>query len=181
MSKINFRRLSQTMSHALRHAPQEYNLMLDPAGWVAVDDLLVAIRKRRRWPQLEQSHIEAMMAAASKQRYELIDGRVRALYGHSVATKIEKTPTVPPEILYHGTTDGAAESIRREGLRSMRRQYVHLSADTKTATIVGKRRTQQPILLEIRALEAHQAGILFYRENNGIWLAEPIPAKFIDG
>ena len=179
MSNVNKIKLSKAMSHALRHAPELYGLTLDAAGWVTVNDLLAGLRRRKGWKRVERADIEAMMAAAKKQRYELEGDRIRAFYGHSVAQKIEKVPTIPPDVLYHGTTAKAAASIRQEGLKSMRRQYVHLSADTATATIVGKRRTATPIILTIHALQAHTAGVQFYRENNGIWLAEPIAPQFI--
>ena len=31
--------LSKTISHALRHAPEQYGLTLDSEGWVATQDL----------------------------------------------------------------------------------------------------------------------------------------------
>jgi putative RNA 2'-phosphotransferase len=40
--KIDPKQLSKTLAHALRHAPEEYNLTLDPEGWVGLDDLLAA-------------------------------------------------------------------------------------------------------------------------------------------
>ena len=43
----------------------------------------------------------------------------------------------------------------------MNRQYVHLSADQATAQKVGARHAPTPVILEIRAAEAHQAGVRF--------------------
>jgi putative RNA 2'-phosphotransferase len=173
-------RLSKTISHALRHKPGDYGLVLDTEGWVAVDDLLAALRRRlgpRRTLNLAQ--IEIIMAESEKQRFEIRDGKMRAFYGHSTATKIEREAVAPPSILYHGTTQEAAQAILREGLRSMKRQYVHLSTDEGTARRVGLRRTGQPVILRIAALEAHQQGIKFYLGNEDIWLADPIPPAFI--
>jgi putative RNA 2'-phosphotransferase len=50
-----------------------------------------------------------------------------------------------------------------EGLRPMNRQYVHLSTDVKTAIQSGKRKTnlkegEQPIIIEISAIEAYNTG-----------------------
>jgi putative RNA 2'-phosphotransferase len=63
----------------------------------------------------------------------------------------------------------------------MKRQYVHLSADKETAQQVALRRTQSPVLLHVSALEAYQQGIKFYLGNDMVWLAEPIPPRFITG
>ena len=172
--------VSKTISHALRHSPEEYGLTLDPEGWVEVDDLLTALRSRlnARY-QISLATIETIMAQAEKQRFELRDGKIRAFYGHSTATKIERAPVEPPALLYHGTTQEAAQAIVREGLRSMKRQYVHLSADTETALRVGLRRTNRPVILRIDALAAYQQGVRFYLGNEDIWMADPIPAHFI--
>jgi putative RNA 2'-phosphotransferase len=173
-------RLSKTIAYALRHKPEDYGLVLDAEGWVAVDDLLAALRRRPGSQRMiSLAEIETIMAESEKQRFELRDGKIRAFYGHSTPAKIEREPVEPPAILYHGTTQEAAQAILREGLRSMKRQHVHLSTDQKTARLVGLRRTSRPIILRIAALEAHQQGIKFYLGNEDIWLADPIPPAFI--
>ncbi|HEU5375756.1 MAG TPA: RNA 2'-phosphotransferase [Ktedonobacteraceae bacterium] len=176
----NLVRLSKTISHALRHKPEEYGLTLDAEGWVALDDLLAALQRRRTtWRNVSQADIHTIMAESEKQRFELHNGKIRAFYGHSIADKIEKQPSTPPDTLYHGTTPQALVAIRREGLKSMKRQYVHLSTDERTARLVALRRTGQPVILCIAARQAHEHGIRFYPGNEDIWLAEPIPSEFI--
>jgi len=44
---------------------------------------------------------------------------------------------------------------------------------------VGRRRSEQPVILEVLALEAHRAGIRFYPGNDQVWLADAIPPQFI--
>jgi putative RNA 2'-phosphotransferase len=68
-----------------------------------------------------------MILLATKQRHELRDGRIRALYGHSTSRRIKKVAKQPPEILYHGTDAKVASLIILEGLKPIARQYVHLS------------------------------------------------------
>jgi putative RNA 2'-phosphotransferase len=173
-------RLSKTISRALRHAPADYGLVLDAEGWVQVEDLLAALRRQRgSRSSVSIAEIDAILAQSEKQRFEMRDGKIRAFYGHSTAEKIEHRPEIPPETLYHGTTQEAATAILREGLRSMKRQYVHLSTDEKTARLVGLRRTAKPVVLRIAALEAHQQGHKFYLGNEDIWLADPIAPAFI--
>ncbi len=173
-------RLSRTISHALRHKPEQYGLTLDDEGWVAVRDLLAALAARRReWQRLSEDDLRAMMAQSDKQRFELRDGCIRAFYGHSVPQKVERVAAVPPPTLFHGTTPQAAAAIRADGLRPMKRQYVHLSADEATALQVGRRRTASPVLLTIDAESAHQHGVAFYPGNDMVWLADAIPPEFI--
>lgn len=176
----NLIRLSKTISHALRHKPEDYGLVLDAEGWVPVEELLTALRKRRgSWRHVGVADLERINAESEKQRFEMRAGKIRAFYGHSTVEKIERQPIVPPATLYHGTTAQAAAAIRREGLKSMKRQYVHLSTDEKTARVVALRRTGQPVILRVAALRAHEQGINFYQGNEDIWLADPIPPEFI--
>lgn len=177
---IDYKQLSKTIARALRHAPEEYGLTLDSEGWTPVDDLLVALRKRRRaWRDLTGTDLLKMIEQSTKRRYEISKGRIRAFYGHTLPEKIEKTPAEPPEILYHGTSPTAAALIVAEGLKAMYRQYVHLSADRQTAVRVGSRHAADPVILEVRALDAHRAGVIFYLGNEDVWLADSVPPEFI--
>lgn len=127
--------LSKAVSHALRHEPWLYELELDGEGWTSVDALLAALRGTNpAWSGLALADLELMIAQSEKKRHELRDGKIRAFYGHSTPQKLELKSVAPPAILYHGTSPEAVATILREGLRPMGRQYVHLSADTLTAT-----------------------------------------------
>ena len=121
-----------------------------------------------------------MIAQSDKKRHELKDGRIRALYGHSTPLKLLREPAAPPVLLYHGTSREAAVQIKRDGLRPMRRQYVHLSVDTATAEQVGRRKANAPIILVVKAGEAHTSGTIFYRGNDLVWLADAVPAVFLE-
>ena len=61
----------------------------------------------------------------------------------------------------------------------MDRQYVHLSLDERTAEIVGSRRNGKLVVLKVKAKEAFFNHIQFYKEENGVWLSDPIPSKYI--
>ena len=177
---MDYKRLSKTVAHALRHDPAAYGLQLDAEGWVDVEDLLAVLRTRNRaWRNLVPDDLDAMLASASKKRYEISDGRIRAYYGHSTQERIEKTAHEPPAVLFHGTSPQAAQIILTEGLRPMNRQYVHLSTDVQTARLVGGRHDAAPVLLTIDAASAHAAGVGFYPGNDDVWLSDSIPPAFI--
>lgn len=180
MANVNLTHLSKVMAHALRHRPWLYELELDDEGWTPVDDLLTALRQHLdRWSDLTSDHLQAAIDAADKRRYEIRGDRIRALYGHSTASKIKKTPARPPAVLYHGTSHNVVDEILKSGLRPMRRQYVHLSVDTETAAEVGRRKQGTLVILVIDAEKAYQSGIPFYEGNEKVWLADGVPPEFI--
>ena len=172
--------LSKRVSHALRHAPWIYELELDEEGWAPVPDLLEALRGQRpAWRGLTEGDLAELVARSDKRRFELHDGRIRALYGHSLPERLRKVPAAPPPTLFHGTSRRSVAAIRAGGLRPMRRQYVHLSADRETARQVAARKPPPPVILEIAARAAHGAGVRFYAGNELVWLADSIPPEFI--
>ncbi|MBX9432002.1 RNA 2'-phosphotransferase [Ralstonia nicotianae] len=173
--------LSKTVSYALRHEPWLYELELDDEGWVPVEELLSALRAEKpEWSAVSEADLVEMIARSDKKRHELRDGKIRALYGHSVPNKLSKQPAEPPAILYHGTSPETAQRIKVDGLRPMSRQYAHLSVDKATAEQVGRRKAQMPVLVVVKATQAHAAGIAFYRGNDQVWLADFVPATFIE-
>mgnify|MGYP000895442820 FL=1 len=172
--------LSKTMAHALRHAPQNYGLILDEKGWTDVGKLLEALKHHsKRFKDVTIRDLEKVIKESNKARFEIKDGKIRATYGHSLPFKINKQCTAPPAVLYHGTTSRAAKNILETALKPQGRQYVHLSLDIKSAYEVGSRRTQDPTILKVLAQKAYDAGINFYQEKDGIWLSDIIPVEFI--
>jgi putative RNA 2'-phosphotransferase len=172
--------LSRAVSHALRHELWLYELELDEAGWVSVEQLLAALRERGGdWASVDRALLDQMLATATKRRHEIDGDRIRALYGHSVPGRIVKVEAVPPAVLFHGTSPRAWETIRTGGLVPMGRQYVHLSTDLATAVQVGRRKAGVPVLLRVRAGEASGQGVRFWQGNEMVWLADAVPAGFI--
>lgn len=175
----NLRRLSKAMAHALRHKPDRYGLTLDEEGWTAVSDLIAGLNRRAKLGPITRDEIDAVLARPGKRRYEMKGDRIRALYGHSIPMKIKKETAVPPSRLYHGTAPETADLILRQGLKPMKRQYVHLSTDVETAQIVGRRKAHPPTILVVDAAAAHAAGVRFYPSQDEVWLADPVPPTFL--
>ena len=132
----------------------------------------------RRWETGNESR-KTVNEGGGKRRFQVEDGRIRARYGHSIAQPIHYEPCVPPSLLYHGTSPRALASIRRQGIRPMERQYVHLSPDRATAVRVGARHDEHPLVLTIRAAEAHAAGVAFFQADETVFLARHVPVEFV--
>lgn len=177
---MNYEQLSKEISYALRHAPWEYELEMDQNGFVLIHQLLSSINEEKKYSrEIVEADLEYIIKTSEKKRHEISGEKIRALYGHSIPMKIEKSIGNPPDILYHGTAKRFLDSILQNGLQPMNRQYVHLSADTETATQVGKRRDNQPVILKIDTKLASLSGIAFYIGNEKVWLTDSVPPQFI--
>jgi putative RNA 2'-phosphotransferase len=144
-------RISKAVAKTLRHKPERLGLTLEPGGWVKVDTLLHAFDSQGF--ALTRAELEEVVAKNDKQRFSFDETktRIRANQGHSVEVDLELEPREPPEVLYHGTTTAALESILETGLQRMKRHHVHLSPDTETAHRVGSRHGKA-VILRVEAL-----------------------------
>ena len=169
---------SKFLSFVLRHEPGSIGLALDAGGWVAIDALLAAARAHGR--AISRALLDEIVATSPKRRFAVSDDgqRIRANQGHSVDVALGLPPARPPAVLFHGTVAAALPAIRAEGLRKMARHHVHLSPDEATARVVAARRGA-PLILRVDAAGMHAAGLVFYVSDNGVWLTEHVPPRYL--
>lgn len=170
---------SKLISKILRHQPSLVGLSLDPGGWVAARDLLDGLRERAG-VVLTRADLDEIVARNNKRRfaYDETGSRIRASQGHSVAVDLGLEEVAPPERLYHGTSAQAVAAIQREGLRPMRRQHVHLSADLATARMVGARHGPS-VVFTVASGQMARDGVVFYRSANQVWLTTTVPPRYL--
>ena len=154
---------SKKLSYLLRHSD-----LPDEQGWIPLEKLILD------YGYTEQS-LKQIVANNEKHRYEFSDDgtKVRAIYGHSNHVHIQWAEAIPPKTLYHGTAKKNLYLILHEGLKSMSRQYVHLSETVDDAIKVGKRHGE-PAVLAIDTQKVIGYGGCFYQVPNGIWLTKDI-------
>lgn len=171
--------ISKKLSLVLRHQPDAIGISLDEAGWIGVDELLQALAKHRFPVTLEE--LQEVVHTNDKQRFSFSAdaARIRANQGHSIKVDLNLVPVEPPELLYHGTATRFLLSIKSTGLQKQNRHHVHLSADEETARKVGTRHGM-PVILGIRSREMYQDGWVFYCSDNGVWLTDHVPTKYIN-
>ena len=173
--------ISRVLSHALRHAPEDYGLVLDPEGWAPVVEVLDALhRLGPKWEAVDEEALHEVLQAAEKKRHQISSGRIRAVHGHSVPVRQADEPVEPPSVLFHGTARETVPVIRAAGILPMRRQYVHLADTVEQAKEVGHRKDSSPVILAIDTGAAVSHGVSFYRSDSGVWLSGPIPAAAVE-
>lgn len=172
-------KLSKFLALILRHRAGDYGLTLDPEGFVPLERLLEVINATKGWAWVRAEHVEDVIAHQTKRRYEIVDDDIRAIYGHTLDAAVSYPQVVPPDILLHGTARRFVDTIRREGLKPMKRQYVHLTDDPALAHLTGARRDSEPAILRIDAAGAHAQGVVFFQADNGVYLTKSVPPEFL--
>lgn len=169
--------ISKFLSYVLRHRPDSIGLTPDTQGWVQVADLLRLAAAHGR--VFSEARLREVVANNDKQRFTLQGGHIRAAQGHSAPQiAIAHRVCEPPPVLFHGTVARFLPAIRTQGLRAGTRHHVHLSGDYDTAVKVGQRRGKA-VVLRVDAAAMRSAGYVFYRADNGVWLADGVPPDFL--
>ena len=178
---MNSRELTSTskfLSLVLRHKPETIGVALDESGWVSVESLLEGAAGQGRSLTLQK--LEFVVENNDKKRFEFDADRkmIRASQGHSVSVELGYEPAPPPATLFHGTVERFLDSIMQSGLIKGSRHHVHLHDDIAVARQVGQRRGR-PVILKIDAQEMVDAGCVFFRSTNGVWLADSVPPEYL--
>lgn len=160
------RRLSTAMAHHLRHHGPANGVPVDGSGFASMDGLAAALN-------VDSSHLLAVAEHPGEPRFEVRDGSIRALYGHSLEVNVDVGIKVgAPISLYHGSSWSALDSIAAGGVKPMARQMVHLTNMPNEALAVGERKGAA-ILLSIEQSNDEQAVA------EGIWVAKCIDPRKI--
>ena len=124
--------ISKFLAKHLRHSPDALGLMLQPGGWVPVDDLLAASEKTG-FP-ISYDELVQCVEMNDKKRLSFDDTGelIRANQGHSVEVDLQLKEKQPPGILYHGTVERFLASIMVEGLKKGKPHHRHTAAEKRT-------------------------------------------------
>lgn len=169
-----FKKTSVKMSYLLRHNPD--GLIMSKDGWVNLDDLSKKLNASKHF-------ILEIVDKDEKKRYSVSScgSKIRANQGHSIDVKINFKKKIPPKTLYHGTSLKNLSYIRKTGIKPMTRQFVHLSDNQETASIVGKRhsKNEEPCILEVDCVKMVNDKIDFFLSENDVWLVDYVDKKYL--
>lgn len=176
--KNNDSKISKYISLILRYKPEEIGLKLDEHGYLSVLDLIEGLNKS--YEEFSMNDLERIVREDSKGRYSFNEdkSKIRANQVHSIKVDLGLEEIKPPKVLYHGTGRKYLESILKNGLIKKERNYVHLSKDIETASVVGKRHGDL-VILEVDSESMFKDGIKFYLSKNNVCLCDYVKVEYI--
>ncbi|MEM9379791.1 MAG: RNA 2'-phosphotransferase, partial [Planctomycetota bacterium] len=170
-------RITRALAFMLRHQPEEFDLELDRFGWGDLEDVLYALQERMG-DRVSEEEVVTAIAASDRARYEIEEGRIRALYGHSFPIDPGE-PSEPPDELFIGVGSRDADRAEERGLRSGRRAFLHLARTEEEARETGRRVARDYAVVTVYAGEAFDEGIDFY-DRGALFLADEVPVEFLE-
>ncbi|MDP6776695.1 MAG: RNA 2'-phosphotransferase, partial [Candidatus Latescibacteria bacterium] len=153
-----------------------FGVEVDRYGYADLESVLEAMRGRV--PAIQLADIEEVVCGGEKKRFEIVEGRIRARYGHSFDVDLGLDPVAPPEHLYKGLDTRDVEQTLSDGLKPLDRKYVHLSFEAEVAARLGGRGRYGGAVIRVDALRAHESGIPFYDCGPTI-LSPEIPPEYL--
>lgn len=172
------KQLSKLLSFVLRHEPEQIGLALNEQGWASVEELLRQLQAKGY--SIDRETLQQIVNTNDKKRFAFNEDKtmIRANQGHSIDVDLDLQPTIPPDILYHGTAAHILDIILKEGLQKQQRHHVHLTASRETAVAVGSRHGK-PVVIMVQAKDMQNAGYTFYLSQNNVWLVSHVAPEFL--
>ncbi len=172
------RQICNKLDIVLRHRPEKIGLTLDRHGWAKIDEL---IEKFDKSYNLEFSDLEDIVSEETLNEYSFNEDKtcIRANYGHTLPVLFEHEEDIPPKKLYYGTNEENIPIIAEEGLIKQDGAYVYLFNGELAAKIMGSRYGKH-VIYRVNCEKMRVDGFKFYRAKNFAWLADNVPAEYIE-
>jgi putative RNA 2'-phosphotransferase len=165
--------LSKKMTFLLRHKEG----FTDSEGWARIEDLVRELRKFYPW--VTKEHVLYVASRDEKGRYEVKGDLIRARYGHTVKYVRPTLEEVEEEVLFHGTSCEAARKILKEGIKPMRRNFVHLTTSLEEALENARRKGKCTKILVVDGKCLKEKGIKLYKGGKHVRVCEYVPPECV--
>ncbi len=173
--------LARFLAYVLGHRPDEFGLFPDEEGYIPIKDLLAALSEEEGWRHVRRSHIDDLLREPAGPGFEISEKAIRVAPADSNLTLGPFETAVPPKLLYHAARRKGYPVILEHGLKPGARPFIPFSTEPDLAMRIGKRRDPEPVLITVQAARAVEKGMVFYRPQEQLFLAESLAPDFFTG
>ena len=173
--------LHKFLLYVLSRRPDEFGLFLDQDGSLEIKELLQALHEEPDWRYVRRSHLLDIFLVDPSPGFEVGESRIRITEPSLVSVPVVYPPADPPKVLYHGVRRRAYPALLQHGLRPTNRPYAPLAVTREMALRIGRRRDPEPVVVEVRALEAGERGAAFWRVHELLFLTDGVVPEWLSG
>lgn len=175
MTQRNAQKLEKFLAYVLGRRPDEFGLVPDPDGWVAVRDLLKALNEEEGWRHVRQAALNEVVTTLFPSGIELDGSRIRAK-DRGELPRVEPAGELP-KLLFTCVRSKAHFHVLDHDLDPLGGlAFLLLSPDKERALRLGRRHDAEPVLITVNTVQAVAAGVLFSRLGTDLFLARRLPA-----
>lgn len=180
MDKRELRRMEKILFVVLGRQPDAFGMVLDEGGWISIKELHQAVMKETGFSHITPRDLTQFFSLFRPEKFEWQENLVRVrLELQSPDLTIYKEAT-PPELLYVSIRPKAHAHVIARGLQSINnKKWVALSTEKEMALKIGMRRDRNPIIAEIMALKSSEAGIVYRKASELLYLVESLGPQWM--
>lgn len=172
------KRFAKFLSYVLGNRPDEFGLVPDGDGYVAIKELLKSMSEEEGWRHVRMAHLREVSFAVTPSPIEMEEGKIRAR-DRNLLPKIGPGIDLP-KLLYLAVRRRAYPSLVEKGLpHHAGRPRLVLSANEAMALRIGRRKDNQPVLITVQVEASAYKGTYFQKYGEALFLADAIyPGTF---
>jgi putative RNA 2'-phosphotransferase len=170
--------LVKMLAYVLGVAPQEFGLVPDAEGWVAIKELVKAMQEEDGWRGVRDSMVRDAVNRLAPDQFELEENLIRSRERN--IPRPRPGAETPPHI-FIGLRRRAWPVLKDRGLEAKNDAPLVLAKSEDFALRLGRRRDAEPVLVTVQAHQAMDQGVLFSSLGDELFLADWIPAACLMG
>lgn len=176
----HLKQLSKFLTYVLGRQPDEFGLIPDDQGFVAIKKLFQALHEDPEWRHINRSHLNALLISLPQPHLEIVDNTIRAI---DRAKLPELQPAQnPPKLLYTCVRNRAYPVVAENGIRPMGGlPYVVLTLEKSMALQLGRRIDNLPILLTVQTKPTHFTPPPLLQYGSYLFLIDYLPPSMFTG
>jgi putative RNA 2'-phosphotransferase len=178
-TRIRIENLTRMILYMLAHRPDEFGILPDGDGYVRIKELLKALNQEPGWSHIRSFNIQEMILHGGRSLFELEHDRIRPIERRWQIIELDLSCTIP-HVLYTAIRRRAHWHVFDKGLSSSPGKKLILSEKKDLIIKIGKRKDNEPVILEILSEKALTHGVKFYHFGE-LYLADYIPREYIAG
>jgi putative RNA 2'-phosphotransferase len=173
-------KLSKFLAYVLGRRPDEFGLVPDAQGFVGLKELLQVLHEESGWRHIRHGQLQEVYMITAPAVIEIEGSRIRAV--DRLQLPAPDRLDAPPKLLFIAIRRRAYPVVLEKGLTPpAHRPYLILSALPEMAVRMARRLDNDPILLNIHAGDAIQAGTSFERYGRHLYLADKVGVGAFSG
>lgn len=181
-ARQRFQALAKQLCYILGHAPDEFGLVLDPAGWIPLKSLVQALQEEDQWRGTNISRITDLSWQMENCPFEWESERIRVkggTVGELIPPQREVAP--PPPLLFLAVRRRFYPVLCEKGVDAPPSGEIVLAIEKPMALRIGARRDPQPVLVEIQTRKAEESGSRFLSYGQHLFVTQYLPAEALSG
>ncbi len=170
--------LARTLTYILGHRPDEFGLVLDEDGSVAIKSLLATLAAEPGLAWVRRHHLEELAALLVPPRFAVAGDSIRSL--DPPPPDLRRPQEAVPTYLYTSVAPKVHARVWEEGLQAPPGKELALARNPELARKMGLRRTPHPVPVKIQAQAAARKGVVLTAYGEELFLAAAVPRAFLE-